>query len=766
MKKPTSSKKSALEYARRGWAILPLHTVKNGICSCIQEASCKRPGKHPCTINGVKDATTDRGEINTWWKKWSDANIGIATGSISGFFALDVDGKAGKASLEALQAKYGRLPMTMTVKTGHGRHLYFRCDGVQIRNSVASLGDGLDVRGNGGYVVGAGSVHNSGITYRFIAGGAADDIKVARAPKWLLGLVTRKTAADSEAALANIVPVPAAKLDRARAFADAARHRELARVTKAPNHQRNNALNQAAFKLGQLVPYGILDEQAVAADLAQAALQIGLEADEIQPTVASGLNAGRKHPRELPFSPAHAQIETVEPPQKRIDELACQLARCGETDTDNAQRFAQRFGPTAIHTPGMGWLVFDGRRWCPDSLNKVVELAKETARLIAQEAEHLSDDTARARRKAFSVQSLNKGSLDRMLDLAKSLLAVKDECLDADPWALNVENGTIDLRTGHLEKHDPRDLLTKVAPVQADRTAKCPIFKKFLKRITADDPDLASYIQRAVGYSLSGDTTEQVFFFVYGRTGQNGKSTLVNLIREMFRDYGLHTQTESLLVKQYDNNIPADLARLRGARMVTAIEANVNRHLDEAKIKAMTGGEPIVARFMRQNFFQFAPTFKLWLVANDQPRVRGTDQAFWRRVRVIPLEVSIPPSERDPQLPSKLQEEWPGILAWAVRGCLKRQKIGLTEPPAVRAASQGWQKQMDHLKAFVESELIITLGMKIASSRLLDFYKKWCVQNGETSLSVQDFKMQLQTAHNITHKRIKGHSWWCDIQLR
>ena len=560
--------------------------------------------------------------------------------------------------------------------------------------------------------------------------------------------------------------MPAAKLDRARSYAEAARRREIDRVTKAPQHQRNNTLNHAAFRLGQLLPYDILDEQAVTADLAQAAQQIGLDESEIQATIASGLKGGSRHPRALPFSKAHARIETVDPPQKHSDELARELAMLGETDTHNAQRFAQRFGHAAIHTPGMGWLVFDGKRWTADSLRGVMELAKDTARIIAQEADHLSDDTARARRKAFSLQSLSKGSLDRMLDLAKSLLAVEDARLDANPWLLNAENGTIDLRTGHIEKHDPRDLLTKLAPVQGDRTAKCPTFKKFLKRITANDLELISYIQRAVGYSLTGETSQQVFFFVFGRTGQNGKSTLVNLIREMLGNYGLHTQTESLLVKQYDNNIPADLARLRGARMVTAIEANVNRHLDEAKIKAMTGGEPIVARFMRQNFFQFAPTFKLWLVANDQPRVRGTDQAFWRRVRVIPLEVSIPPSERDPQLPSKLQEEWPGILAWAVRGCLKWQKIGLTEPSVVRAASQSWQKQMDHLKAFVESALIITPGMKIASSRLLDFYKKWCIQNGETSLSVQDFKMQLQTAHNITHKRIKGHSWWCDIQLR
>ena len=303
----------------------------------------------------------------------------------------------------------------------------------------------------------------------------------------------------------------------------------------------------------------------------------------------------------------------------------------------------------------------------------MTELAKQTARRIVDEAQHLETDAARAARSKFAAQSLSKGALDRMLDLAKSLVGFEDNRLDADPWLLNVENGTIDLRTGRRENHDPRDLLTIIAPVRANRSAKCPLFKRFLERITGGDAGLRTFIQKAVGYSLTGSTTEQAFFFVHGKSGNNGKSTLVNLIRDMLGDYGCHTPTETLLTKQYDNNIPVDLARLAGARMVTAVEANFNRHLDEAKIKTMTGGEPIVARFMRQNLFKFDPEFKLWLVANDRPRVRGTDDAFWRRVRVIPLDITIPSGERDPKLPEKLRAEWPGILAWAVRGCRKWQ---------------------------------------------------------------------------------------------
>ena len=255
-------------------------------------------------------------------------------------------------------------------------------------------------------------------------------------------------------------------------------------------------------------------------------------------------------------------------------------------------------------------------------------------------------------------------------------MTAEDSHLDGDPWLLNVENGTINLRTGRREKHDSRDLLTKIAPVRADRQAKCPLFEKFLRRITDNNTELQLFIQKCVGYTLTGDMSEQVFFFVYGASGNNGKSTLVNLIRKMLGDYGIHTPTDTFLVKQYDNNIPADLARLAGRRMVTAIEANANRQIDEAKIKGITGGEPITARFMRQNDFQFDPEFKLWLVANDRPRVRGTDDAFWRRVRLIPLNVAIPADEVDPDLPVKPKRSWPGILAWAVRGCLKWEKGG------------------------------------------------------------------------------------------
>ncbi len=186
-------------------------------------------------------------------------------------------------------------------------------------------------------------------------------------------------------------------MDRARTYAEAARLQEVARVRRAPNHTRNDTLNVAAFKLGQLLPYDILGEGDVINDLTKAANEIGLDESEIQRTIASGLNAGRRNPRRLPFVKEHRTLKAVEPPRESLDQLTERLAKLGETDTDNAQRFAERFGGKVIYTPGRGWLVYDGKRWRHDTLFRVNELAKETARLICREVKYLDGDSATAR---------------------------------------------------------------------------------------------------------------------------------------------------------------------------------------------------------------------------------------------------------------------------------------------------------------------------------------------------------------------------------
>ena len=496
------------------------------------------------------------------------------------------------------------------------------------------------------------------------------------------------------------------------------------------------------------------------------ASRIGLDPQEIRPTIESGLTAGARHPRRLPFLKEPAQRVAVPPSPKKPDSIAERLAKLGENDTDNAQRFVARYGRKVIFTPSRGYLMFDGKRYRPDTLHQCMELAKETARRIEGEARYLKDKRDQEQRIKFSQASLSQGALERMLNLAKPLLAVEDSKLDADPWLLNTETGTIDLRTGRLEKHDARDLITKMAPVAASSKADCPVFMKFIDRITGGDVEVIKYIQKCIGYTLTGLTSEQVLFFLYGEKGNNGKSTLVNTLRAMLGDYGVHTPTETLVVKQYDNAIPADLARLAGARMVTAIEANFNRQLNEARIKGMTGGDPITARLLYSNYSEFTPEFKLWLTANDRPRVRETDDAFWRRVRVIPFEVEIPNHERDGDLPNKLKAEWPGILNWAVRGCRKWQREGLAEPSTVRQATADWRKAADHLTRFVREALILDPEGAVSALTLFNHYKGWCAKNGERPMSTKAIKTGLGNSFDVKHKRTKVGSQWLGVTLR
>jgi putative DNA primase/helicase len=201
-------KLGALKYASLGLRVLPLHTISKGHCSCKSGSDCTHPGKHPRTLNGVKDATANRKTIKTWWKQWPEANIGIATGQSSDLFVIDVDGDIGKATMKQLQAEHGRLQKTVTVKTGKGRHHYFRCDGASVGNSVGKLGNGIDVRGDGGYVVAAGSIHVSGVDYRFVSGRGLHELEIASAPDWLLKLVRKGSADGVEAEKPKIDPIP------------------------------------------------------------------------------------------------------------------------------------------------------------------------------------------------------------------------------------------------------------------------------------------------------------------------------------------------------------------------------------------------------------------------------------------------------------------------------------------------------------------------------------------------------------------------------
>ena len=350
-----------------------------------------------------------------------------------------------------------------------------------------------------------------------------------------------------------------------------------------------------------------------------------------------------------------------------------------------------------------------------------------------------------------------------MVSLAEPLLAKPEAALDADPWKLCVANGTLDLKTGTLAPHTSSDLITKIIPTEFEATAQCPRFDAFMRRALNDDDDLITFVQKAVGMCLTGSNKEQVFFVVHG-SGGTGKSTFLNLVREMLGGYAMHTATETWLASNKNQATQPDLARLQGVRMATAIEANFDQKLDEARLKGVTGGEPVTCRGLYQSTFEYVPQFKLWFAVNDLPEVRSTADAFWRRARVITFDVPIEKKDRDLELDVKLRVEISGLLAWAVSGCLAWQRDGLTQPIAVRTATKHWQVKVDHLTRFVRDALIRDPSSTIQSSFVYRHYSDWCARQGEKPLSTKAFKPALEE-EKFEYVRTQ-RSYWKGMRLR
>lgn len=338
---------------------------------------------------------------------------------------------------------------------------------------------------------------------------------------------------------------------------------------------------------------------------------------------------------------------------------------------------------------------------------------------------------------------------------------------DGDPWLLNVRNGTIDLRTGKLLPHNPENLLTKVVSVDYDPAAQCPLWETFLDRIMAGNAELIEFLQRVVGYCLTGSTREQIFCILHG-TGANGKSTIIKTIIKLLGDYAWQAPANMLMTKDRDA-IPNDIARLKGVRYVSVTETEENRRLAESLVKTLTGEDKITARFLHGEFFEFEPTAKFFMATNHKPVIRGTDLAIWRRIRLVPFEVAIPKEEQDPELPQKLQAELSGILNWALEGCKKWQESGLTEPQAVMVATQTYRAESDVLAQFLTDCTVEAEGTVVQAKDLYQAYRQWCDTNGERSISNNAFGRKMKErgftrVHKHSGKYYMGLGLRADIE--
>ena len=417
------------------------------------------------------------------------------------------------------------------------------------------------------------------------------------------------------------------------------------------------------------------------------------------------------------------------------------------TDTGNAMRLARLHGMRLRFCSEWGkWLTWNGKIWEKDNGHRimVIQFAGDVIKSLYADAAKCDDPDRRKLLSQWARKTESRDALSNMIDLtvAQQGIAISQDQLDADPMLLNVNNGIINLRTGQLMPHNRTQLMTHISPVDYDTDATCPRWKTFLETVMNQDAEMIAFLQRALGYTLTGDVSEQCLFFLHG-TGKNGKSTFINILSHILGSYRKNLKIDSLLSRTHDS-IPNDIARLAGARCVTTSEIEEGRRLNESLIKDLTGGDTISARFMRSEWFDFVPIFKGWMFGNHKPEIRGTDEGIWRRVRLIPFTVQIPVDQRDPKLGEKLKREAVGILAWMIRGCLDWQQHGLQEPETVTQATQKYREDMDTLADFFAEYTVVKPMTKCTKQEMYAAYATWAASVGMGALKNQSFNLRIK----------------------
>lgn len=439
-------------------------------------------------------------------------------------------------------------------------------------------------------------------------------------------------------------------------------------------------------------------------------------------------------------------------------------------DTGNAQRFVDEFGEDIrYHYKNKCWMIWDGKTWCRDEKQQIKNLADKMIREIKKEYfDELGKDDKKSEAilKNFKHLSSTSGK-EAMLKEAMHIqsIATTNTDYDTNPYLLNCENGVVDLKTGKLLPHDKRYMLSKNTHVNVDFNGKPKEWLKAINGIFQGNEGVLSFVKKAVGYSLTGDTKEQCFFQCYGN-GANGKSVFLNTISNVLGDYAINAQVQSILAKGNGNggNASPDIARMNGSRFVRTNEPNEGSRFDEGLVKQLTGGDIVTARFLYGEEFQFKSEFKMWIACNYKIVVRGTDKGIWRRMRLIPFEAEFEGKNEDKNLENKIKAEYPQILAWAIQGCLEWQKEGLEMPDEIRIATNEYRDEMDIVRSFAKDRIKMKPGNKIKASLIYTAYKQWARDGNEYMMSNQKFGLEF--AKKYVKRNVGGYIYYMDIDLK
>lgn len=672
--------------------------------------------KKPLIKQWPEKATDDEAVIIAWNKQWPTCNFAVATGERSGIIVLDVDVKKnqpGLYSLAMLEKEHGEFK-TFTVRTpSNGRHLYFKypAGNGKIKNGELEQYPGIEIKGDGGGITLPGSFYESGAEYKMLDDREPTEWpEPAECPAWLIELLSASRV------------VKAVKQEGSGDIQDG---------------ERNSVLFAHAAKLRHS---GLSKESALTALVKE--------------------NKDRCNPPK-PLTEVEGIVESAYKYKIGIEKSP------PRTDTGNAERMVVMWGDGLRYCDTQkAWYVWNERYWERDRVRKIGCLAKITVREMYRQAAEIEDDTQRKALVDYARHCESKSKIANMIELLKPErpIAILEDQFDQNPFLLNVNNGTIDLKTGELQEHRKEDLITRLAPVDFDPAAECPRWLQFLDEIIGEKELVDTFLQQSIGYSLTADVSEEIFYILYG-TGANGKSTFLEVIGTLLGDYGMCSAIEAFLAASNERQ-SNDLARLKNVRFVRTGEAQAGRSLAMNRIKLLTGRDTVSARFLYEEAVDFKPTCKIFLATNSLPVVKGVDKGSWRRLRVIPFTVQIPDAKQDPYLGKKLIEELPGILNWAVDGCLDWQRnqgehsaSGLCFPPAIEEATAEYKTNSDNLAEFLSAEYQPIAEAFVSVAVLYDDYKTWAVDCGEKPLSKQKLTIELQNrGYKKNHKR-NGAFW-------
>ena len=758
---------SAQKYAAEGCKIIPLHTIKNGVCTCPKGAECHSPGKHPDTTAGFKDGTCDPATVTRRWTQKPDANIGLWC---KGLIVVDVDPRnGGEASLEELFStvadKHGFDTLT-AITGGGGRHYIFLAPDDQSYD--CKLAPGIDIKSSAGLIVLAPSRHLSGNRYAW----EDESIPPATAPQWVLDRILDRIKKPEQP---SVRPAFTGKPRDLEEFI--AKHGIRTRSPKAC--RCNFGGNQWDIIGGCPFQPDYEGGSPAIGVTASGATWFGCFCADHPPkkwadfrrlyeprpapkatgtgkaALVTLVNAPKPEPQpDAPEGEDAPWPDVPDAPEGHPDPLW--------TDSTHATRLARIHGADLRYCEDRRmFFVWAGTRWKSDRELHVQRLVETMLLSLYTDVSKTTDDNKRDGMLASIKRSLSQSGVRAIVDASRRhVKPIGAADFDTGVYLLNFRNGTLDLRTGDLREHRREDFISKEIPYDFDASAECPLFHKFLDRIMGGGPDvflaernraerLIAYLQRLFGCACNGVPAKLIVIF-WG-DGDNGKSTLIEIIRSTLGgdEYSGQMQIESLMANAKDaigsNAINADIAQLQGCRFVTASEPEKGSKFATARIKHLLGLTKIKARFLKENPFSFVPSHKLFVDCNDKPIISDPDDAIFNRAKLFPFEVKIPRHEIDPTLLQKMQGELPGIMAWLAVGAAEYIRNGLGESPEVAKATEAYRQESDKLRDFFADECVFGATEWVPKTGIWLRYQSWASTNAvRYPLSKAGFEERIQ----------------------